>query len=175
MRKTIIALQGVSNTGKSTTLRLLFRRLVCSPHSNPCAIDPSFEAGKCLKIMPAAFEIGTYWDDVFDHTNRKAVKDFGVILLYKKGEHCIKIGLTSIGDKPDQIRAQLEWFISQGCELMICACHLRGGTVELLEGFRPEWEVQFIPKTVAATPGGQPAANNADATRLSQEIWRLLS
>lgn len=94
MNKNIIALQGISHIGKTTTLKCLIAKIE-----------------KTYKI-----------DVLYD-----GVKDLIVVARINNK----KLGITTYGDSRREL---VEDFNLMGkCDLYVCACHTKGGTVDFLE------------------------------------------
>lgn len=56
----------------------------------------------------------------------------------------IKVGIISLGDVDYILEEWITFLIEQGCQVIVCACRSRGGTVEYLNGL--EVETHFIEK-----------------------------
>ncbi|MEO8088129.1 MAG: hypothetical protein ABI763_15005 [Bacteroidota bacterium] len=138
MKKSIIALQGDQNSGKSITIGLLFHMM-----------------------RKNGFQ--TIKDKA-----RKNSKDFFVIL--KKND--ILIGVSSYGDTEYWIKDRCGKFVIAGCQIMVCACHKEGKTVEAVLSFT-EYELVFFAKNFAMS-SEQLNANTADAEELLGLVEDLL-
>ncbi len=65
------------------------------------------------------------------------------------------IGITSSGDTFDLVHDNLEALINDGCKLCVCACRTYDrygqGTNAAIDTFLPNYQKQYIDKTVAVT------------------------
>lgn len=91
--------------------------------------------------------------------------DFFVIVK-KKGK---LIGICSYGDAQNLIKERCDVFVARGCEIIVCACHPSGKTVDAVLsyvalGYTPE----FYEKSIGE------ASNNSDAETLLQRIDTLI-
>lgn len=68
--------------------------------------------------------------------------DFIVILEKKKK----KIGIMTYGDSPSLIKNKIKVFIDLNCDIIVCACHFSGKTVETIRNI-PGFEYRFIQKS----------------------------
>ncbi len=111
--------------------------------------------------------------EIIQDRKRRGSKEFFVI-VEKKGK---KIGVTTYGDNPDLIRMRIDFFIAQGCHIIVIACRPSATgdrtreTIESYAGFTKE----FIPKTVEADPALRTAVNQADANVLLESVERNLN
>lgn len=135
--KTIIALQGPPNRGKSLTIGILFDLMK----------DNGYE--------------------VIMDKKRKTSKDFFVILK-KNG---VLVGICSYGDEKYLIQDRCNRFIDAGCEIIVCACHTDGPTVDAVRSFRGFSPV-FVVKT-ETTLKFQNQENTRDANKLLEMINSL--
>ena len=137
--KTIIALQGDQNRGKTETLSLLFK----------FAIEKGFEI-------------------VIDK-KKKTSKDFFVIIK----KYNIQVGICTYGDKAYLIRDRCNIFINAGCSIMVCACHNKGVTFDIVNSFI-DYTPEFIKKTIGLTGSEYDNVNKHDADNLLKRINSLI-
>lgn len=132
----IFALRGRGNSGKSTTIRLLHSLFVQNGYQ------------------------------IFSTTFNPQGGDFRTIFT-KKGK---LIGITSSGDTFDLVHDNLEALINDGCTLCVCACRTYDrygqGTNAAIDTFLPNYQKQYIDKTVAVTSAQEQHANQNDAQTL---------
>lgn len=97
MERTIIALQGKSGTGKTTTLGMLIK--------------------KVKKI----------YNTTIKETYRDGQRDlYAIVEINGK-----KVGITTRGDTEECLEIDFEKM--GNCQLYVCACRTKGGTVEFVE------------------------------------------
>lgn len=65
-----------------------------------------------------------------DHNNKDA--DERVILDYKG----IHIGIETQGDPGSRLLKSLEYFVQENCEIIVCACRIKGETRQQVEGLQ---------------------------------------
>ena len=106
---------------------------------------------------------------VVQDKKRKSSHDFFVI-LQKNGK---KIGLSTYGDIKRMIIVTVEVFIELNCEIIVCACHRKGKTVEAIKNVKG-YVAEFIPKSVAQKPPERAGLNRRDAEFLFSKIESLL-
>lgn len=118
MQKLLIYNKGYSNTGKSKALKAVFFRLL-EEHSE-------------------LIEVRRLLHGSLDFCN---TEDLGVIFTYRG----IHFGLESEGDHTGMYHEKaLAEFINESCEIIICACHTKGSTINILkEQWKPDGD--FIP------------------------------
>ena len=137
--KTIIALQGDQDSGKSLTIGLL------------------------LKLMEKDGFL------IFQDKKRKNSKDFFAMV----GKNGFKIGICSYGDTAYLIEDRCGRFVDAKCDIIICACHNSGKTVDAVTGFK-RYTPEFVKKTIESTSKHQ-NANNADAIGLLTMVNNFIS
>lgn len=118
MQKLLIYNKGYSKTGKSKVLKAVFFRLVA-------------EHGKLIQVKRLLHGSLDFYD----------TRDLGVIFTYRG----ILVGLESEGDPTEKYHEKaLAEFINESCEIIICACHTKGSTINILkEQWKPVGD--FIP------------------------------
>lgn len=140
----IFALRGRGNSGKSTTIRLLHGLFIQNGY----------------QIVSTTFNPGG--------------GDFRTVFT-KKGK---LIGITSSGDTFDLVHDNLEALINGGCILCVCACRTYDrygqGTNAAIDTFLPNYQKQYIDKTVAATAAQEQQANQNDAQILFHTVDSLV-
>lgn len=130
MEKTIIAVRGAADAGKTTAIRCACAQMLSDGASvESILVSPSFEGIDGYLIR--------------DLTSQSKEGDIAIILSYCNH----KIGICSQGDCgcEKQIRAYLEAFKEVSCDLIICATRTRGRTCETVKafsadnGYKLEW------------------------------------
>lgn len=116
MQRTIFALWGIGDSGKTTTISLVYHH---------------FRQQGATVI---------YRGDPTRH-RQKAVREIKGAVLEIDG---VLVGFATPGDRPDILQPLLDTLIERGCIIIVCATHTRGGTVEVVrelerQGFRVEW------------------------------------
>jgi hypothetical protein len=96
-------------------------------------------------------------------------------ILQKNGR---RIGITSAGDSFTIVQDKLQFLISNGCQICICACRgfdrANNGTHAAIASFNPPYTVMYVDKTVQPEVGLQTAVNSRDATHLSGVVESLV-
>jgi hypothetical protein len=142
MTKSIVALQGKGDTGKTTTIGIL--------HD---------------KLLKKGFKRENYVEGGQRRKGRR--REFHAIFMVN-GK---KVGIASVGDLRKHIEPRLREFGKEGCSIIVCACHTRGGTVEVIEEFaRTGWDLEFVQKQHGIDEN---ALNEADADHLLKKVLRL--
>jgi hypothetical protein len=116
--KNIITLSGVSNIGKSETIKLLYSKLINE------------------------FKDFSFVEDVKQITDDKG--DITVVIVI----HGKIIGIESQGDPGSRVVRSLPNFVKLNCDIIICATRTRGSTVELVEKFSNEYKIEWMSKKV---------------------------
>ena len=68
-------------------------------------------------------------------------KDVEAVLEYQD----VRIGLSSRGDPGINQTAILERLINQGCQIIICACRMKGDTKDPISALKDHWEISYRP------------------------------
>jgi len=140
----IFALRGRGNSGKSTTIRLL----------NGLFVQNGFQ--------------------IVSTTFNPQGGDFRTVFS-KNGK---LIGITSSGDTFDLVHDNLKALINAGCTFCVCACRTYDrygqGTNAAIDIFLPNYQKQYIDKTVATTASQEQQANHNDAQALFTNIDTLV-
>lgn len=147
--KKIIALYGPGNSGKSTTLKMVFRSL-----------EVSFE--KLEESEVQADRRGKYFLD-----ERYDVRAIFVV-------NGVRVGLESQGDPNSRLEDSLQFFRDNACTLIVCPTRTRGKTVDCVSRLKPDFEVEWIEKLVTNGASSETACNKADAAKIEKMI-KLLS
>ncbi|MEQ4672173.1 hypothetical protein AB7W30_19390 [Providencia manganoxydans] len=120
----LLALSGPSNSGKTTTIKMVYELLL--KHFK--------NEGKII--------------NVHDCLSKRATSDIKRILTI--GE--FKIGIESQGDpvshdkKHHRLRDSLPFFDKEGCHLIICTSRTKGQTVEYIKACEPKYKIIFFTK-----------------------------
>lgn len=102
---------------------------------------------------------------------KKGSRDF-FVLFEKEGR---KIGISTYGDTPYQVGHRIEFFVKLNCEIIVCACHENGTTVQAL--VTPGYSIELVPKTVSDDKNDDvknQTNNMKDANILLGKICELL-
>ena len=116
MQRTVFALFGIGDSGKTTTISLVYN------HFRQRGATVIYGGDYARRRQKGATEI------------KGAVLEIDGVL----------VGFASPGDRPDILLPLLEALIERGCIIIVCATHTRGGTVEVVrergrQGFQVEW------------------------------------
>ena len=119
MQRTIFALFGIGDSGKTTTISLVYNHF----------------RQQGAKVI--------YGGDPTRHRQKGAREIKGAVLEIDG----VLVGFASPGDRPDILLPLLEALIERGCIIILCATHTRGGTVEVVREFgRQGWKVEWVAK-----------------------------
>jgi hypothetical protein len=119
MQRTLFALSGIGDSGKTTTISLVYN------HFRQQGARVIYGGDHARRRLKGATEI------------KGAVLEIDGVL----------VGFASPGDRPDILLRLLEALIERGCILIVCATHTRGGTVEVVGEFgRQGFKVELIKK-----------------------------
>jgi ABC-type dipeptide/oligopeptide/nickel transport system ATPase component len=138
--KKIVALQGSSNCGKSTTIRNVFELLVKKYNIQPSQIQDCYP-------------------------NHGKHPDCKVILKNVNGH---KIGIEGQGDPNSRQKQSFDDFAKDGCDIIFCTCRTSGMTVDWINAYKDTYELKFIQQT--KVPKNKIAMNNdAMAKKMIEE------
>lgn len=104
MQRTIIALWGIGDSGKTTTISLVY--------------DHFRQQGATV------IHGGDY-----TRRRQKGAREIKGAVLEIDG---VLVGFASPGDRPDILLPLLEALVERGCIIIVCATHTRGGTVKVV-------------------------------------------
>lgn len=107
-KKLLVVVYGISNSGKTTTLKELLKLLL---------IEKYVKQANIINI-PVVGDIGPLFLEFTDKNGRK-----------------IKVGLSSEGDDKDIVDGNLMFFETQQCKIAFCAAKTYGMTVESIEQY----------------------------------------
>ena len=138
----IFVLKGLSDSGKTTTLKLV-DDLLNKKYSNPKPIDSKYSNNK--------------------------PKDFWVIYDLNVNGKMIRVGLETGGDDYRYVRKDRDTFLSHNCEIIFCACHPSGKTLQEVNEYKNHGgTVTFIETIREPDKTKSDAKNKADALKLIQ-------
>ena len=143
----IIALKGVTNSGKSMTFRMLHDKFFLHKKSGYTQIPKKYE----------------------EHGE----KDF--LNIFEKNKK--KIGITSAGDTSGIVSKGLIKLINyEKCEIIICTCHPWGGgkTVKAIFKYRDHY-LRFIQKNKRKNTESIDESNEKYAIELFKEVEELVN
>ncbi len=135
MNSTIYVLQGVSNRGKTTTLKKLFVRLV-----DAFGIDIIVSGASCDDVEKYRQEIENERRDRRRGT-KVTVNNISVVVAINN----VRIGIHSSGDWRQSVQDALALFRKNKCDMGICASRTKGGCIDELNNVT-DYEVLFIDK-----------------------------
>lgn len=128
---TIIALKGRQHSGKTSTLRLL-EQVICNKYT------------ESVKILHEERDIG-------------CSKDIFAVLEINGS---LTVGIYSLGDYADAIKANLQTAISMKCDIVFCACRIHGKTTDAVKSFESSTiKVSLIRKIYESDKFKQDLAN----------------
>jgi hypothetical protein len=107
MKKTLIALRGRANSGKTTTIRMVWDKLKLQ-YSNQWICEKKYKHD-----ITAILTI---------ESKRSKTKE--------------KIGVESQGDPASRLPDSLQLFVQLNCQIIVCATRLQGGTVKAVDDLR---------------------------------------
>ncbi|MDI9319952.1 MAG: hypothetical protein QM530_05685 [Phycisphaerales bacterium] len=58
----------------------------------------------------------------------------------------IKIGIESQGDPNSRVFVSIPIFVNLNCDLILCATRTRGATVQIIEGLKNDFQINWIEK-----------------------------
>lgn len=146
--KKIIALYGAGNRGKSTTLKMVYKSLRASFELMPEKDVQSDKHGKFFL---------------------EESSDVRAIFIVNG----TRVGLESQGDPNRRLEESLPFFKKNGCDVIACTSRSRGMTVEWIRKLEPEYEVEWIKKTVADNESAEVSCNKRDADKIMRIIKDL--
>jgi hypothetical protein len=144
--KTLIAVSGVGNRGKTTSIN------------------------KAYKLLSQEYKVAVLQEKI-NHIGSRGGKDIAVILNINN----VKIGITSIGDTPTALLPLLNTFTNEGCKIIICATRSDGGTVNAVNTFSKKYEIQWIEKSGVQDETKQEEDNKKTAKMIFELIKQALS
>ena len=77
----------------------------------------------------------------------------------------VKIGIISGGDYPIDVSRILKELHGDGCEIIVCATRSKGGTVEVVEDYGPEFKIIWIEKDGAGDNSVDPEKINENTAK----------
>lgn len=123
-RPHILALKGVSNTGKTTTVKLVYKKIVTHVYEN------------LLTDFKGEIKVTNY-------LSKRATSDIKIMI--EIGD--FKIGIESQGDPVAKSKGKgrlydsLKYFDEQGCNLIICTSRDSGKTVGYINVYEPKYTI----------------------------------
>ena len=135
----MFVLQGVHDSGKTSTLRILDELL--------------------RKKYPDMSGEPKY-------STRGKNKDFQVIYTLKVNGNKRLIGIKTDGDNGEAVYKDVGWLVDNQCNIIFCSCRSYGSTVESVKRLSEEADVRFVKKTLEADEAKRRKANVADAQKL---------
>lgn len=143
--KYLIGLFGKSNIGKTETIRLVFE-LIKEKYPD-IKYDPNYQ--------PILSNDG----------------DISVIVIVNG----IKIGIESQGDPNSRIFVSIPIFINLKCDVILCATRTRGATVQIIEGLKNDFQINWIEKKQVDDSKLQFTENKKSAICIAEKISEHLN
>ena len=138
----IFVLKGLSDSGNTTTLKLVYD-LLKEKYNNPEPIDSKYSNNK--------------------------PKDFWVIYDFNVNGKMIRVGLETGGDDYRYVRKDRDTFLSHNCKIIFCACHPSGKTLQEVNEYKNHGgTVTFIETIREPDKTKSDAKNKANALKLIQ-------
>lgn len=131
MPKEIHALKGLTNTGKSTTIRTVYELL-----------------------------LSEYPDAKVEHRRPRPPREIRVDVRAIITINGKKIGIESLGDPGNRLHESIKLFTKNKCDLIICATRTRGATYDTVAEQEPPYSVKWHPKEATKSKAKQEEANN---------------
>ena len=148
----IIALQGVGSIGKTTTLKILLRKISDLATINKCGLNnPVYRKDNHLRKA----------EYLTDLLQAKGTDVYAVFIWNGK-----RIGITTQGDEAKYLKAAFKKL--EVCDIYVCAARSRGGTIKFLT--EKDKNCIFLSKTKSSSAETQLFLNQGDA----QKIFELL-
>ena len=116
MNRTILAIRGRANQGKSKTICKVIEKLVKPP-----------EAAK-----------------ITNETTGESGDDKWLLADYHSGDRIVRIGITSEGDPGRTLKELLERFVDEPCDIILCASRTRGETLKWVRQARDKGSYDLI-------------------------------
>lgn len=128
MQKLLIAIEGVSNSGKTTTLKEILSLLKKDPKTISVEIQNEVNIKKTNAFnIPKIGDITCIFE--FALTNNKS----------------LKIGVATGGDTLEIVSSNLTYFDNNNCDIVFCATKSRGQTVDYIHNYIDNKELIFLP------------------------------
>jgi hypothetical protein len=118
--KTVIALKGNPNVGKTFSVRDVYERLL---------------------LEYTVLENQIFWDESIETAKRETYRQFKI--------NDVLIGIYSANDPGEEkiCISALDRFAQNGCQLIITTCRLSGNTIKIVEGMKHSgWNVNYLHK-----------------------------
>lgn len=116
------------------------------------------DSGKSTTIQRLFDELPNHGYIIVQNKKRPNSHDFFVILKKNKDY----VGVTSYGDSVAILRARTNYFITNGCTYIVCACRERGSSTYDFVRNIPGSSVAFVIKTIATSSNQYASVNDAD-------------
>lgn len=129
MKKILIAIEGVSNSGKTTTLKEIIKLLQNNPD--------------CKSVINKA-------DGNITAPNSLIIPNNGdLTCIFEVEISCnilLKIGVATGGDTQDIVSSNLDFFVQNNCNIMFSATKSKGQTVDYIHQFiDKDKDILFLP------------------------------
>ncbi|MEQ5205900.1 MULTISPECIES: hypothetical protein [unclassified Proteus (in: enterobacteria)] len=124
-KKHILALSGTSNSGKTTTIKVIHKKLL--KHFEGHCIETNYLSKRATTEILRIIQIDEF--------------KIGIV---SKGDP------MDISD-PTCLKNSLAFLMKKGCHLIICACRTKGKTVEYILECKPKYASIFYDKNKEAT------------------------
>ena len=138
----VFVLKGVKYTGKTATLKIVNELL-----------EKKYPSLNCIDFKQS----------------KNAQQDFWGIYDLNVNGKMIRVGLETGGDDYRYVRKDREMFLSHNCEIIFCACHPSGKTLQEVNEYKNHGgTVTFIETIKESDKTKSDAKNKADALKLIQ-------
>lgn len=87
----------------------------------------------------------------------------------------VKIGIESQGDPNGRLKASLDSFVREGCQVIVCATRTSGMTVEAVNRLGDRYDVVWFDQVVEPQPSGQASRNHQMAARIVEEVKQVIA
>jgi hypothetical protein len=127
----------------------------------------STSIGMLLKSLPQQFNT----DVILPRFRPNSIDFFTIVQI-----NGVLVGITSYGDSYNLITQRCQPFIVANCQIIICACHLEGRTVDAvnniaLQGYTWVHSIQKQPTTENLRLQSDQAAVDAILGQISESFW----
>lgn len=155
--KKLILLVGEQNTGKTITLKMLVAMLL--PYSKIC------------KSPRTQRTVDSLWKEIDTEMNSQKTnnRNFRIVFdLFGK-----RIGIHTIGDSISEVKATIEFFKNNPCDIIIAPCH---PDISHIQSFYNAYgnDIHTIPKAKSKTQQEQYFDNMSMANELFQLITKMI-
>lgn len=87
----------------------------------------------------------------------------------------VRIGIESQGDPNGRLKASLDLFVQEGCQVIVCATRTSGMTVEAVNRLEGSYNLFWFDQVVEPQPSEQASRNHQMATRIVEEVKQAIA